>query len=558
MDANHANFTLPKKRPRLLDATSDGMAQPTLESLFIRESELRMELKEIREELNRRHVPPVNKLPVELLTMIFGFLVAISPDDIVRVWSVCRKWRYASEPPELWSTIIFSRDHYAFVDKVKLYWKMSLTHPVKVSYTQSIDFRLRRVWHAWQALTIHHDKLQKSTYGSKCGPKCGYNCGSIRRRLITFSVTFDDCKSARPWIPRIDDFPSLKALSVSIRDQSQDQEDEGEFGFERFHATKTPWLRSLNISTHILPKTPSLLFAKLTRLQVTDTFHRFKRPMNGIEPIRGKHILDVLRFCPNLEDFSFDGETSSGRVPRRDLTPAIQNVRLLKLRHLGLICHYTVAFTVLSGIVAPNVEDVVLRIFPRDRSKEAGEPSGTAGKFVARCPKIRTLWLYGLNHNALFGTSSGLQLLEKLHLEHVPGLDIIANRLRAPNQLDVNTDLFWFIPRLCTLSIVANLWDVPFGLFAKAIKDRYGTNNQRTSSVPARIQKYVVNGQNLLAAEGEVAKYSAPNRFSWNPEWRSAGVREFNDTKTPGYFPVESILDQWEIERSFKSYRRSS
>ncbi|KAF8519836.1 hypothetical protein JB92DRAFT_3094810 [Gautieria morchelliformis] len=516
MDAIDADITPQPKRPRL-DPTSD---EPTLEALRIQESKvrhaleqaeslahrLRMKLKEIKDKINHHNVPPFKNFPLELLTMIFGFLVAISPDEIFRVYSVCQLWRTVSlELPALWSTIIVSRDNHAFMQKIKLCGersfcrKRSQTEPLKVSYTQSIELgRLPRRWHAWKELM------------------------SISPRFTSFAATFDDCRSASDKIPEIAGCSSLQELSVSIRYQNQDQGHEGKFGFEKFHVEMTPSLRSLTISTHILPKTPSLLFAKLTRLQVTDTFHRFERPMNLIEPIRGKHILDVLRFCPNLEDFSFDGETSSGRVPRRDLTPAIQDVRLLKLRSLRLICHYTVAFTVLSRIVAPNVEDAVLRIFPRDRFQE-DEPSVTAGKFMARCPKIRTLWLYGLNHNVLFGTSSGLQLLEKLHLEYVAGLNIIAKNLwMVPPSASY---AFWFIPRLSSVSIVANWWDVPFDEFAKVIKVRYGTNNQRTSSVPARIQKYVVNDQNLLAAEGEVAEYSTPNRFPWNPGYRTAGVR---------------------------------
>ncbi|KAF8519832.1 hypothetical protein JB92DRAFT_1965019 [Gautieria morchelliformis] len=210
----------PKKKRRLPDPTSDGAAQPTLESLP--ESNVRRKLEELEseahqhpgilknstDEINRcqadRPTPvDINEnLPVELLTMIFGFLVTISPDELTRVRSVCRKWRAVSdESPELWSTLIISRDSEdddASVERVKLYAERS-TRPLRVSYTGSIGLSSQRRWNAWKtlpihyvdlikrsltawdALTIHHDE---PNYGSTCTADCGSNCGSMSQASL--------------------------------------------------------------------------------------------------------------------------------------------------------------------------------------------------------------------------------------------------------------------------------------------------------------------------------------------------------------------------------------
>jgi F-box-like len=508
---------------RLLDPTSDNVARYTLErlnALLIEKSEVeeeleriesvagqyRNKLKNLRDKiyLNRAVLAPVRKLPLEVLTIIFGFLVATSPDDLVQVGLVCTQWRKATFPSELWANIIVSRETPRFMKKVILYEERSKPCKLRVSYTQSKSLDglpsllgpyspLR--WKAWVALMLTAD------------------------RWISLALTFDDCLSASSQIPRLKESLDLEELSVTIRRQSQGAAHEGDFGFENFDTAKMPSLRSLTILTHILPR-PGLLFTKLTHLHLTDTFYSLDRPMNGIKPIPGQRIIGVLRSCPNLEDFSFNAEKTSPFVTTKDMIADQSLVaELPKLRRLHLICHYTVGYALLRTIDTYNVEDVALRLFPRDRSM-ADEPSVTAGEFVARCPQIRTLSLYGLNPQALLRSALlcfqrprfGLQLLERLHLEHVSELNMIATCLNTVHQLSC-TDEFWFIPRLSTLIIVANWFDVNFDEFAMVIKGRYKTNQR--SGETARIQKYVVNNQDLLdgAAPGEVVSYKRPERF---------------------------------------------
>ena len=521
-----SDFSSPKGPVRLFDLTSDEVVRhslETLQSLLSREANVEERLEEI--EITAEHYrmrqkilkdkiffyravfAPVRKLSTEVLVMIFGFLLESSPDDIRNVGLVCTQWRSATLSRSFfWSHIIVARDCHASKEMVTMFHTRSDPHLLRISYSQSIDAERR--WSAWDELlsTVH--------------------------RWATAALTFHDCRSASLRIPSLGVSPLLKELSITIRRQSPRSIDEGKYGFDLYDAAKTPSLRSLILSTHVLPRASSW-FTKLTKLHIIDTFANLSISWNSIEPMHGRRVLDVLRCCQSLEEFSFEAENSMHWFISAKATMDVLGwpVLLPNLRHLHLTCHYTVGYCLLKYIEATeHLEDVALRLLPRYQSLTQLELAATARKFFIASPRIRSLSLYGINHRGIVGgLKHGLTELQELHLKHVSGLGPVSEfepvsrleniarcLLQDPTKAEEDS---WHAPRLSKISIDANWNDVPFDQLALAIKARYSASIRHGK--PSRIQTYVVNDQNLLddAAPGYVTEYKRPQRFCfpWKP-----------------------------------------
>lgn len=514
-----SKFSTPNKRVRLVEPDSDQVVSHSLDrlqSLLIEEANVEEILQEIastaryyqrRQKILRDKIflyrgvlAPVRQLSIEVLMIIFEFLSALSPDDIKHVGLVCVQWRLATlETSAVWSHIIVARECPAFEQKVTLFSERAGARLLKVSYSQSVD--PTRPWRAWAKLLL---KASQWT---------------------TLALTFDDCLSASLRIPMLAASPVLQELSVTIRHQSPSPNFEGKYGFDVCDAGKTPSLRSLILSTHVLPQ-GCAWFTNLTSLHIIDTFAGLTIPRGLFEPMHGNHILELLRACPKLEEFFLEAEKSSQCFISREASTSGPPVRLPNLRRLCLTCHYSVGYYLLEYIMSTkNLEDVTLRLLPQFQSVTEARLTNTACTFFIASPKIRSLSLYGLSYPTIMvAIQSGLQELQELRLIHVSGkysnpqhegvcgLEAITGcLLRDVDKF--NDDDAWHAPKLTHLFIDAHHDDVPFELLRKAIRVRNSANRLRGQ--PSRIQSLQVNGQNLLddAAPGGIVKYRRIKRF---------------------------------------------
>jgi F-box-like len=484
----------------LVDSTHDG-DQPnsvTLRSLLAPAAHA---LEKLKASSNRYHkqqttlqdkifllqaaIAPVRWVPIEVLGIIFGFLVASDPDAVIRVGRVCGRWRQASRFPELWSHIMVAREGPGPLSKVNLFQERSSHCLLTVKYSQSSGAADQ--WEAWDALML------------------------TAQRWSTLALTFDDCRSASFRIPRLLCSPVMEELSVAIRGAGPIASEEGNFGFEDYYMETAPHLRSLIISAHVLPR-PSLWFNSLTKLHIIDTFAALQEPLHDLRPIDGHQILQVLLFCQTLVEFIFEGEKSANWLVQNTtatLDLRLMPLRLPDLRHLHLSCFSQIGYVLLRDITAVNLETMTLRLYPRSESTSFFEPSALANFFFTRSPLLRSLTMYGLNHTVMTLAlhREVLKQLEELHLENMSGLQYIARVLIWGNDSDD-----WAVPRLSNLTVLSNRFDVPFDEFALAIRRRYSANRQR--GTPAYIRNYVVNGQNLLgAAPGTTVAFQRPIRF---------------------------------------------
>ena len=127
---------------------------------------------------------------------------------------------------------------------------------------------------------------------------------------------------------------------------------------------------------------------------------------------------------------------------------------------------------------------------------------------------LRSLHLYGFPTSVLVqGAVGGLRNLEELHLEYVPELDKVIEWFANPGAELHSDRRSWFAPRLSSLTIEAEPYDVPSKELATLVKERFDANAGGLE--PSRIERLVVNEQDMLrgASPGEVAAFEKPQRF---------------------------------------------
>lgn len=432
-------------------------------------------------------IAPASRVPLDIWSHIFGFLVASDPDTITIVSRVCTRWRQASRLPQLWSHIIIGREGFVWGNKVNIFKGRSGSCALKISYSQSNG--VAEQWEAWDALM------------------------NTAERWTTVALTFDDCMSASHRIPQLPPSPALRELSVSIRGLSPVSGYEG-FGFGSL-SYKAPHLKSLTIFTHVLPSMPTW-FDKITKLHIVDTFPDIGQSSEYLQPIQGHSLTLMLLSFPALVEFIFDGERSVNWLcqnsargdPRSAMSLSMPN-----LRRLHLSCYFGSGCILLRELTAENLESLTVRLFPILASRSLQEPSAIVDAFLIRSPQLRSLTLCGLNHTALLHglcRAEGLRRLVELHLEHFVDLQLIAEDLQRIEANDVRAAHgIWALPQLSAITILAsNPFDVPFQEMDTFIRDRNMLNlhDNLLNRIPqgAHIHKYIVNIRDKGAAPGTI------------------------------------------------------